>query len=137
MATYVYDRYKCTKETLKKTLEKYGVAIIPNVIDEDECKSMISGMWDFFEHITQSWEKPINRNDDSTWREFYKLFPNHAMLIQHWGVGHAQVSWDLRQKEKIVDIFAYFWECNKEELLTSFDGLSFNFSTRKDKARLV
>ncbi len=133
MATYLYDRYVCTKETLTKTLEKYGVAIIPNVIDEDECKNMISGMWDFFEHITQEWEKPINRNDDTTWREFYKLFPNHAMLIQHWGVGHAQVSWDLRQKEKIVDIFAHFWECNKNELLTSFDGLSFNFPPEKTK----
>ena len=55
------------------------------------------------------------------------------MLVQQWGVGHAQVSWDLRQKEKIVDIFAHFWECNKEDLLCSFDGLSFNFPPEDTK----
>ena len=46
------------------------------------------------------------------------------MLFQHYRVGHAQVCWDLRQKEKIVDIFKCFW--GDDELLTSFDGLSFN-----------
>ena len=133
MANYIYDRYVCTKETLKETLQKYGAAIIPYVLTHNECEEMVSGMWDFFEHLTQDWagvktnKKPIKRNDKSTWREFYKLYPNHAMLIQHWGVGHAQVSWDLRQKEKIAEIFAYFWNCEKEELLTSFDGLSFSF----------
>jgi ectoine hydroxylase-related dioxygenase (phytanoyl-CoA dioxygenase family) len=137
--SYKYEAYVCTKETLKKTLDKYGVAIIPNVLTDQECDDMVSGMWDFFEHITQDWagnktnKKPINRNDKSTWREFYNLFPSHSMLIQHWNVGHAQVSWDLRQKEKIVDIFAHFWKCNKEELLTSFDGLSFNFPPEETK----
>lgn len=124
---YKYETYVCNKETLKTTLDKFGVAIIPNVLTDEECDEMVSSMWDFFEHLTQDWEKPLNRNDETTWREFYKLFPNHSMLIQHWGVGHAQVSWDLRQKEKIVNIFAHFWNCNKEDLLVSFDGLSFNF----------
>lgn len=127
MTDYEFKTYACTKETLKETLEKYGVAVIPNVLNEEECKEMVSGMWDFFEHLTQNWEKQINRNDKDTWREFYKLYPNHAMLIQHWNVGHAQVSWDLRQKEKIVEIFAHFWNCVKEDLLVSFDGLSFAF----------
>ena len=127
MTEYIYSRYVCTKETLKTTLEKYGVAIIPNVIDHNECKEMVSGTWDYFEHISKSWENPINRNDKTTWKHFYKLFPKHGMLIQNFGVGHAQVSWDMRQNEKIVDIFAHFWDCKNEELLCSFDGLSFSF----------
>tara|TARA_B100000795_G_C22795219_1_gene439005 strand:+ start:1844 stop:2833 length:990 start_codon:yes stop_codon:yes gene_type:complete len=133
MTSYECEKYTCTKENLKKTLEKFGVAIIPSVLTDEECEEMVSGMWDFFEHITQNWagkktdKKPINRNDKSTWSNFYKLYPMHSMLIQHWGAGHAQVSWDLRQKEKIAEIFSYFWECDKEELLVSFDGLSFNF----------
>ena len=45
------------------------------------------------------------------------------MLIQYHSVGHAQVSWDVRQNPKIVDIFAHFWKCEPEELLVSFDGL--------------
>ena len=56
---YKYEAYVCTKETLKKTLEKYGVAIIPSVLTDEECNEMVSGMWDYFEHLSQEWEKPI------------------------------------------------------------------------------
>jgi hypothetical protein len=87
---------------------------------------MITKVWDFFENITKEWEIPINRNNKDTWREFYKLYPLHSMLIQHWGIGHSQAVWNLRQNINIVEIFAYFWECNVDELLVSFDGLSFN-----------
>lgn len=125
-SNYEYDKYICTKETLKDTIQKYGVGIIPNVLDENECELMINGIWNFLEYITQDWTKPLNRNDKKTWTEFYKLYPLHSMLLQYWGVGHAQVSWDIRQNLKIVEIFAHFWECNVNDLLVSFDGLSFN-----------
>lgn len=126
METYTSEKYFCTRETLKETIDAYGVAIVPHVLDEDECVSMVDGIWNFFEHITQKWETPINRDKKDTWREFYKLFPLHSMLVQHWNVGHCQASWDVRQNTKIVDIFAYLWNCSPEELLVSFDGLSFN-----------
>lgn len=125
-SNYEFQKYVCTKETLKETIAQYGVAIIPCVLDENECNSMVNKIWDFFEHITQKWETPINRNDTDSWREFYKLYPLHSMLIQHWGIGHAQASWDVRQNIKIVDIFAHFWGCDVNDLLVSFDGLSFN-----------
>ena len=48
------------------------------------------------------------------------------MLVQHWNIGHSQASWTARQNIKVLEIFAHFWECNMEELLVSFDGLSFN-----------
>jgi ectoine hydroxylase-related dioxygenase (phytanoyl-CoA dioxygenase family) len=123
---YEFEKYVCTKETLKHTIDNYGVAIIPNVLDESECNKMVSMIWDFFEHISQKWETPINRNDEKTWREFYKLYPLHSMLIQHWGIGHAHASWDVRQNMNIIEIFAHFWNCQVEDLLVSFDGLSFN-----------
>lgn len=123
---YEFEKYICTKETLKKTIDMYGVAIIPNVLNENECKNMVNKIWDFFEHITKKWEIPIDRNKSDTWRQFYKLYPLHSMLIQHWGVGHTQASWDLRQNINIVEIFSHFWDCNVNDLLVSFDGLSFN-----------
>ena len=123
---YEYKKYICNKETLKNTIQMYGVAIIPNVLDENECELMVSKIWDFIEHITQKWEIPINRNNTDTWREFYKLYPSHSMLLQHWGIGHSQASWDVRQNIKIVEIFAYFWNCKVNDLLVSFDGLSFH-----------
>ena len=130
---YRYKRYKCTKESLRNTINKFGVAIIPNILNNDECNNMISGCWDFFEKITQSWEIPIKRNDEKSWSGFYKLYPSHSMLIQHWRIGHSQVVWDLRQNIKIVEIFAHFWDCNMKNLLVSFDGLSFNIPPEKTK----
>ena len=37
-----FEKYICTKETLKKTIEMYGVAIIPSVLNENECNTMVN-----------------------------------------------------------------------------------------------
>ena len=42
--TYEYETYLCTKETLKETIQRYGVAIIPGVLDEVECEAMVNGI---------------------------------------------------------------------------------------------
>jgi hypothetical protein len=96
-------------DSYENTIELYGVGIIPNVLNENECDLMVNQIWDFFEHITKEWEIPINRNNKDTWREFYKLYPMHSMLIQHWGIGQIQASWNIRQNINIVKIFSYFW----------------------------
>lgn len=126
VSNYEFEKYICTKETLKQTIYLYGVAIIPNILTEEECNNMVNEIWNFFEHISQSWELPINRNNKESWKEFYNLLPLHSMLIQHWNIGHTQASWNVRQNIKIVEIFAYFWGCSINDLLVSFDGLSFN-----------
>jgi len=123
---YEYEKYKTTKENLTKTLNEYGVAIIPSILNDEECDNLVSGTWDFFEHITQGWDKPIKRNNKETWKEIYKLMPMHSMLFQHWNIGQSQVCWDVRQNPKVVDIFSHLWKCENDELLVSFDGLSFN-----------
>lgn len=121
------EKYLTTAGGLKETIDKYGVAIIHQVISDQECEEMLTGIWNYFEHLTQKWDKPLDRNNRDTWREFYKLMPLHSMLVQFFGVGHAQISWNLRQNPKIVNIFATLWNVTPEELLVSFDGLSFNF----------
>ena len=126
MSTYEFSKFVATSENLREQINKNGVAIIPNILTTEECEQMVDKMWSFFEHITQNWETPLNRNNQETWREFYKLYPLHSMLIQHWGVGHSQVAWDLRQHPKILEVFSSFWGCNPQDLLVSFDGLSLN-----------
>lgn len=124
--SYEYEKYITDPSNLMGTINAWGVAIIPNVLTSEECESMVSGVWDFFEHISKKWTVPINRNKSETWAGFYKLFPLHSMLYQSWNVGHAQVSWDLRQKQKIIDIFCKIHNCSASDLLVSFDGLSFH-----------
>ena len=125
--SYEGEKYHTTSEGLKGTIEKYGVAIIPGVLNEGELLSMRDGMWDYLEHISQNFEKPISREDSKTWVEYLKLYPKHSMLLQQYGVGHSQFVWDVRQNEKVVDVFSKLWETPKEDLLTSFDGASFHF----------
>jgi len=125
METYD-DKYQCTLETLKSTLDKYGVAILPSILTEEECDIMLSEMWDFFEHISQNWDIPLNRNDTATWKEFYKLYPMHSMLIQHYNIGHSQAVWNARQNPKLIEPFCKIWNCNPTDLLVSFDGASFS-----------
>ncbi len=114
-----------TKENLKHTLEKYGVAIIPSVLNKTECESMISGFWDFLENATKSFDVPIKRSDPTSWKSFWELYPKHGMLLQQWGIGHAQFLWDVRQNKKVIDIFRVLW--GTDDLLVSFDGASFGF----------
>lgn len=123
---YEYEKYIATPEKFREILNKFGVAIIPRVINEEQCANTISKKWDYFEHISQTWEVPINRNDKKSWKSFWKLFPKHSMLHQHFGVGHTQAVWDLRQNPDIVNIFAKFWDVEPEDLLVSFDGFSFH-----------
>jgi len=154
MQDYEYERYVCNADNLKETLEKYGVAIIPSIINEEECKKMRDGMWESIEHITQNFDKPvikkvinkddieeeiivwkpipaIKRDNVETWKSFTQLYPLHSMLLQRFTLSHAQYYWDLRQNPVIVNIFANLWDVKPEELLVSFDGLSLHLPPEK------
>ena len=131
MEYYEYEKYVATSETLKETLEKYGVAIIPSVINEEQCKIMRDGMWDSIEHITKNFDVAMKRDDVKSWKSFPLLYPEHHMLLQRYQLTHAQYYWDLRQNTDIVDIFANLWQVKREELLVSFDGLSLHLPPEK------
>lgn len=130
---YEFDKYACTLDTLRETIDTYGVAIIPNVLNEDECSEMERGMWDTLEHWTQLWDTPIRRDKPNSWRNIKYLFPKHSMLIQQYGLGHAQFIWNLRQNMKCVEPFARLWNCQPDELLTSFDAASFHMPPETTK----
>lgn len=122
---YESEKYFTTVENLKNTLDTFGVAIVPNVLNEEECDEGYNKMWEYFEHITKEWEKPLKKDDTSTYRSFWDLFPVHSMLVQHWNAGHAQYVWDIRQNEKAINTYSKgIWGCENEDLLVSFDAVS-------------
>jgi hypothetical protein len=113
-------------DSIINKLNEYGIAIIPQLLSDKEIQDMNDGMWSYLEYITEDFDKPIKRNNTNSWDSYFDLQPLYSMIIQHWGIGHAQHVWDLRENPKIVDIFAKIWDCNNEDLLTSFDISSFH-----------
>ena len=132
-ATYEFEKYITNVENLKHTLEEYGVAIIPNVINDEECEEMVNGMWNTLEHWTQSWDTPIHRSNPDSWRNIRDLFPKHSMLIQQYGLGQAQFIWNLRQNPKCIEPFTQLWNCEPQDLLVSFDAASFHMPPETTK----
>jgi hypothetical protein len=48
--TYECVKYITTIDNLTNTLNAYGVAIIPEVLNQVECNNMKEGMWNYLEH---------------------------------------------------------------------------------------
>lgn len=114
-----------TAAELHATLAREGVAYVPRVLDAVECAAMEDGMWSFFERLTSGWDLPLRRDQPESWLGYFKLLPSHGMLHQHYRIGHAAFVWALRSNPKLVAIFAQLWGVAAEELLVSFDGVSF------------
>ena len=50
------------------------LAIIPNVFTEQECNDLLDKMWSFFEHITQNFEQPMDRNNPDSFKQLQMCF---------------------------------------------------------------
>jgi hypothetical protein len=130
---YEFERYICTTETLRETIDRFGVAIIPAVLDNAECAAMENGMWQTLETWTKKWDTPIRKNKPNSWQHLTELKPINSMLIQHFGLGHAQFVWDLRQNPRCVEMFSTLWGSDPADLLVSFDGASFHMPSEVTK----
>lgn len=125
------DIYQCThlftdNAGVKATLAKYGVAIIPSILDASKCAQTVDQIWDYFEHVSTDWPVPARRDDPSTWRHIPdNMFLSHGQLLQWFEGAHSQAAWDLRQNPALITPFAEIWSCAPEDLLVSFDGFSF------------
>lgn len=124
--TMVYKSYDCQLDDVKRQLDIYGVAVIPNIIDGQNLLNMQTGVWDTVEELTSYMDIPVDRNDPDTWESWYSLLPGHDMLLQTFSVGHSQFIWDIRQNPKVSDVFAKIWSCEPSELISSFDAMSFH-----------
>lgn len=119
-----YKSYDTTLEGLKETLNNYGVATIPNVLNEEELENNRNELWILLNKLTENMEIPISKDNPSSWKSYFNLIPKKGMLLQNFGIGHSQLAWNIRQNPKVASVFAHLWKTPKEELLTSFDGMS-------------
>lgn len=123
------DRYTeeyCTLDEVVEKIKKDGIAVVANVISAAKLKEYRKELWSMFGEMTKNLENPIKKDDQKSWRTIYDFFPLHSMLIQHWGIGHSKLAWDLRQEPKVIKTFSKLWNTKPDELLVSFDGVSFH-----------
>lgn len=123
-----YKEFNTTLNNVNKYLDEHGVAVIPNVLTEEECVKLRNDVWDEIKHVTKN---RFDINDTKTWRNFYDFYPLHSMLLQHFSLGHMQPIWDIRQHPEVGTVFSKIWGVPVDELLVSFDGLSIHLPPEK------
>lgn len=109
-------------------LQKFGYAVVPDVLDQAECADLVDGLWAHTELVTRG---RVQRKVLKSWKNICSLYPMHGMLMQHWGYGQCQAVWDVRQNPKVVDVFARIW--GTHDLTVSFDGCSFGLAPEVTK----
>lgn len=118
---FSYRRYDCTLENLDDCLNTNGVAVLPNVLSKEEVAKFRTSMW---QEVSHTLKGRFQLEQEDTWKSFYDLMPLHSMLVQHWGLGHLQTIWDIRQHSAVANAFSNLWKTPAQDMLVSFDGLS-------------
>ena len=54
------EKYFTNLENIEDTLDKYGVAIIPSLLDENECNNMIDDIVGSFQNILNNKSNPFD-----------------------------------------------------------------------------
>lgn len=120
------DAYHCTIDQAAENLQKYGIAVVLDVIPRNEYKAIVDTLWENMAYVTRKWGAPISRDDQTTWNLDDFTFTG-GLIGQHHHVGHWQAAWDVRQHPSIVSVFAKLWDVKPTQLLASFDGISISF----------
>lgn len=134
------DSFHTDLNGLVRMLDKYGVAVLPSVLDSQECSRMQDGMWDAVEEATSQFTGtvvPVSRTDPSTWVNMRELYPSHGSLIQHFGLGNAKFAFDVRQNPKVIEAFERIHHpTSARDLLSSIDGVNIRLQAEwNSKAR--
>lgn len=107
-----------------RILKEHGVAVLFNVLNEDECKAMREGAWDTAEFLLKDCPYgKLDRTDPSTYNATSHLRPHHGGLFQWHRWAHAQYVWDVRTNPKCIEPFKHIY--GDDDLVVSYDGINF------------
>lgn len=104
-------------------LAKHGVCVLLNVLSLEECSMMNDLAWSTFCNALQNTNKPLVRDDPSTYDAIKLLGGHHNMLFQSLGLGFGPHKAMLFNNKKAFAGFEAIYGTHK--LHTSFDGCGF------------
>jgi hypothetical protein len=97
-------------------LEEHGYVVVASALSASEVEEAKSKLWAW---LTAS--AGMVRRDPSTWCNHFYAVGNPSTGIMHAkGVGHANHSWFVRSRARVVQAFQTLW--GDDDLLCSFDG---------------
>ena len=120
-----YEQHLTDFANLNNKLNTDGVAVIPNVLNNIQISNTIDQMHNWLYNVWSNDSDRIDINNQSTYKNFYKLLPLHSGMLQHHNISHQQFVWDIRSNESVYNVFSNLYP--NEKLLTSFDGVNFVF----------
>lgn len=99
-------------DNLVSTLDKFGVAVLPNVFESKECDALKRKI---FRHLAA-------QHDVKSTQDYYKkIRPLNGGLIHYYGISLLPEVLNLKTDERTIEPFRRIW--NEPNLTTSFDGL--------------
>jgi len=113
--SYRFD-FTDTERWLSHLTDK-GFVVVSGLVTSDDSKRIVTEMKECLKKFA-----PNLQDDEESWTKEHN-YPHmlHGGMIQY--VGHAKFQWELR--EKVAPIFAKIWQCEAQDLATSFDGFCF------------
>ena len=118
-----YTTTVANSEEIRKLIRRNGFVIVKDVLNSDECKEIIDGVWDSMEKITAKLDIPFDRKNPSTWKSIKKQRNTRDIYCDH-GIVHSDVLWKIRQNPNILRVYSKLLRCRPKDLLVSFDGVS-------------
>lgn len=119
-----YREFYTDISQVKQYLDVHGVAVVPKRLTDE----FVGTQRDlFFQELSTLTDQKVVYSDRTTWKNWFELFPMHGMLVQHYGIGHFQSVWNVRQHPSISAVFSELHNTPSESLITSFDGVSLHF----------
>jgi ectoine hydroxylase-related dioxygenase (phytanoyl-CoA dioxygenase family) len=99
-------------ENLNSTLDEFGIAVLANVITNEECNQFKK---EIFKHLSK-------QHDIHTTEDYYAKFrPMNGGLVHYYGLTLIRPVLDLKTDERVIEPFKRIW--NETDLTTSFDGM--------------
>ncbi|KAK9425637.1 putative Phytanoyl-CoA dioxygenase [Seiridium unicorne] len=107
-----------------------GYVVVKGAVPRERAEKYAEEMYNYLE--TFKGGLGFKRFDPSTYREEFLPVISERGMCSGYGVNHESFTWDIRCEPGVVDAFAKVFDT--DDLIVSFDAVSFALPNRKDTA---
>jgi hypothetical protein len=87
--SFPYENFDCSLKNCKDYVFENGVAVVPDVLSQEEVKKARGKMFILLTEMLKNSEKPFKWNETDTWVSYFELIPLYGMLLHYFKVGQS------------------------------------------------